>query len=221
MGRKKTSGGVKEDELLQDIQVAHLLPLRTVATEEQGPGEEILKSIDEMVLENQEDLEFAAEILTEIKGKKKILEEQRGEATGPLYKVIRVIERWFRPAVGYYEKAEIRLKNRIADYHNRKRAELEAALEVAGEASMAGDGVTSSEALQIAREAQVHKVPGVWTSDIIKYEVVDIALVPREFLKVDPEAVEAYLAEHGVDAKIPGIKIWKDVSVSARAAKGV
>jgi len=205
---------------LKTIKTEHLAVFQTQAQSEAGEASEILKSIDDMVLETQDDLDFAGGVLVEIRTKKKVLEGERSKATGPLYKVIRLVEGWFRPAIQHYEKAENKLKKRIGEYHVSKRIEMQAALEIAGEASMHGDKLGASAAMQVATEAKVHKVPGVGVSDVVKYKLVDLAEVPREFLKLDDDAVSAYIAEHGAEAKIPGLKIWKDVNVSARAAKG-
>jgi len=204
---------------LEDIPVAHLVPVQGQLEGEEQEAQGVLKEIDGMTIENQEDLDFAGEILTEVKGKKKHLENERTKATKPIRTGLDVIYGWFRTPIRFYETCEKRLKRKIADYHREQRLRQQAALAEAGKASMRGDAETAREALQVAQAAQVHKVAGVSTKDVLKWKVVDLSLVPREFLTIDPELVDAYIVKHGENSKIPGIELERDVKVTGRAAK--
>lgn len=206
-------------EQLKDIPIAHLVPVQGELRTEEQEASGVLKEIDAMLIEDQEDLDFAGSILTEVKGKKKRLENERGKATRPLLDALNVIRGWFRPAVQYLDQCEKKLKSKIAAYHRQQRQRQQAALQAAGEASMRGDAEVARTQMQEAQQAQVHKVAGVSTREVLKWDVEDLSKVPREFLMINAAAVDAYFAERGFDGKISGIRTWRDVSVAGRAAK--
>jgi hypothetical protein len=204
---------------LKNIQVEHLQPYASEAQAHVVEAKGILEAIDNMPIDSQEDLDFAGEILVDVKGKKKALENERGKATRPLLDALNVIRGWFKPAVQYLDRCEGKLKTKIAEYHREQRRRQQAALEAAGDASMRGDAEVARTQMQRAQEAQVHKVSGVQMRSVIKWEVTDFAKVPRKFLMLNEKAVQQHIMQHGADAKIDGVKIWRDVSVAAKAGK--
>lgn len=205
------------EDQLKDISVAHLHPVQTQLVGEKEEAQGVLELIDQMPLENQGDYDFAAEILTEVKGKKKGLETERGKATRPMLDALNVVRGWFKPAIEYYGRCETKIKRRMTDYMKEQRRKQEEALQVAGQASMAGNKTEARQALAQASAAEVHKAKGVSTRDVLKYEVVDASQVPREFLTVDHGAVQLYISVHGETTQIPGIRVFRDIQMSARS----
>lgn len=201
---------------LKDVSVAHLSKKQTELQTEAEDAEEVLKSIDDMAIANQEDLDFVGEILTEVKGKKKALENERKKVTGPLNQALEVIRGWFRPPIRFYDRCEEKLKRKIANYHNEQRKKQQAALKAAGEASMKGDRAKAAKAMRVATAAKVSKVSGVSMRPVLKWKVEDFEKVPRAFLCVDHAAVNEYFKENP-NGKISGITVEQDLSVSARA----
>ncbi len=205
---------------LQDIQVAHLKPYAAEAEGEVVEAQGILKGIDDIDIGNQDDLNFASEILTDIKGKKKTLENERGKATRPLLDALNVIRGWFKPAVEVLAQCENKLKAKISGYHREQREKQQAALQAAGDASMQGDVQGAQQAMGRAQAAEVHKAPGVQMREVIKFEVFDVTQVPREFLMINERAIQQHIMQHGASVEISGVKIWRDFSVAAKSTQG-
>ncbi len=202
---------------LQDIPVGHLTVVRDDVAAQKEEAQGTLQLIGKLPIEHQEDLDFAGEMLTEIKGKVKALEDRRGKATRGLLDSLNVIRSWFKPPLTYYGQCEIALKRKISDYTQARRREQEEALRVAGQASMQGNAQVAQQALQAASDAQVHKVAGVTMRDVVKFEVFDSTQVPRQFLCVNNAAIQQYIQANGADVQIPGVRIYKDTQIAARA----
>jgi hypothetical protein len=77
-----------------------------------------------------------------------------------------------------------------------------------------GNDLVVQQALLRAQEAVAPSVAGVSTSVVWRFEVVDPAAVPREFLVVDEVAVRA--AIRGGRRDIPGLRIYDDTRISVR-----
>ncbi len=202
---------------LQDISMGHLAVVRDDVASQKEEDQGLPQLIDKLPMEHQEDFDFAGEMLTEIKGKVKGLEDRRGKATRGLLDSLGVIRSWFKPALTFYGLCEIGIKRKMSDYTQARRREQEEALRVAGQASMAGNAQVAQQALQAASDAQVHKVAGVTLQDVVKFEVFDSTQVPRQFLCVNNAAIQQYIQANGADVQIPGVRIYKDTRISARA----
>ena len=86
-----------EQPQLQDIPVSHLSVVRDDAVAQKEEAEGILHQIGQLPMENQEDFDFAGEMLIEVKGRTKALEDERGKATRGLLDTLNVIRGWFKP----------------------------------------------------------------------------------------------------------------------------
>lgn len=138
-------------------------------------------------------------------------------------------------------RAENELKLRIASYmrkleEERRQAERKAAeeerkrLEAQKRAEEEARFLESKGQIQEAQElrdrvpefkpAVIPDVPtlnNVQMKEIFKWEVEDIEKVPRKFLIVDRAAVTNYVRIHREKTNIPGIRVFKESSVAARA----
>lgn len=205
---------------LKDIPVSHLAVVREDMQTQKSVAEGTLEQIQTLPVENQEDYDFAAELLVDVRKNRTLLENERGKATRGLLDTLNVIRGWFKPAVDYWDACEVALKAKMSTYVQSRRQQQQAALQAAGEASMRGEAEAAHRGLQAAREAAVHKAPGARIQTVLMFEVEDFTLVPREFLCVNNAAIEAYVREHGKASKIPGVKIWEDTKIVAQAVRG-
>jgi hypothetical protein len=154
----------------------------------------------------------AGEILVDVKGRLKALEERLAEITKPLNAGIKSARDLFRPAMEAYAEAEAILKKKIGDAERAIQEANRAAQREAQE--RLAQGQVREAALAVNTIVETPKVEGVRTQEVLTYEVTDVSLVPRELMVVDDKKVRAHIAIHG-ESPIPGIAIKKETRVIA------
>lgn len=169
-------------------------------------------SLRELPVSTPAQIALASELLVDVKGRYKVLEERLQEITKPLNAGLKSVRDLFRPPMDAYTEAENILKRKIADAHAAIAAENQRAMLAAQAALQSGD--VRGAALATTTMQERVEVPGVRTQEVLTYRVVDARLVPREFLMVDDRAVRAHIAAYG-ERPIPGIVIEKDLRVVA------
>jgi hypothetical protein len=204
---------------LKDIPVSHLKVVRDEAEAKKDEAKGLLGDIQAMPMEWQDDFDFGATVLTDIREQRKALENERGKATRGLLDTLNVIRGWFKPTLDHLSACETALKAKMGAYTQEQQRRQQEALRAAGEASMQGDAAVAQRALQTAHDAQVHKAPGARIQSVLRYQVEDLNKVPREFLCLDPAAVERHLQHYGAAAQIPGIKVWEDTKIVGQAVR--
>lgn len=173
-------------------------------------AESALPDIEDFVIQNDDDKDFAADLLREVKDKHKAVEGRRKEITVPLNKALRGVNDLFRPALKALEEGEKMLKSKIVGYVERRDEERKAALLAA---SQTKDAAKATEALS---KAEVTSAPeGVNIRYRWVFEVTDPDQVPRELCSPDPKKIGAMAA----GTEIPGV-VWKqEPLVTARKVK--
>ena len=68
----------------------------------------------------------------------------------------------------------------------------------------------------VQREAP--KVSGIKTRDVMRFEVTNPALVPREYLSINETAIRGVVNSLKMDTKIPGVRVWVEKSVASGTA---
>lgn len=182
------------------------------ATNEAVDASEALVSIRTFEIVDNDTLEFAAEILADVKGKNNRLEEMKHTATQPMNAALKAVRSWFAPAQNHYAEAEAILKNKIATYHRAVEAKRQAALVKIDDAA---DSKTITVALLALGAAQKPVTKGVSVTEVWTYEIVDASLLPREFLMADEKKIKA--ASVGAGLEIPGVRRFKEARVASRA----
>lgn len=95
----------------------------------------------------------------------------------------------------------------------------------AGDLDEADEVVAGAEAkiesIQAARPAPVVKAVATGTSlrQIWRWEIVDAALIPREYLKVDEQALNTIARGLKYQAKVPGVRFYAEATVATRIDK--
>lgn len=191
---------------------------KALAVAEKTEADDYLDEIESMTIEDQDDLELAAEALAEVKGKVKLLEGTRTSATKPLNESLKIIRGWFRPALDVLTKAEKALKRKISEAHQRAYEKRQVALSEAGTASQEGDADGAAIAMRNASAAELQPIDGLQLRQKYSFEVTDFDAVPRKYLGVvDQEVLAAIRAAEG-DIEIPGIKVILDTTVASKSA---
>jgi len=117
---------------------------------------------------------------------------KRRAATAPYYKAKSDIEYAFRPAAKAVERAKKLLEEWFRHW---------------GAKSLDGTGSVRV----------IH--PDVTVRTIWGYDIVDPALVPREFLMVNEEAIEEHVDQFGDSVPIPGVRVFRTIKVQRRPRK--
>lgn len=182
------------------------------ATNEAVDASEALASIKGFEIVDNDTLEFAAEILADVKGKNNRLEEMKHTATKPMNEALKAVRSWFAPAQNHYAEAEVILKNKIAAYHREIEVKRAAAIAKIDDAA---DSPTITIALAELGQAQKPVTQGVSVTEVWDFEIVNASLLPREFLMPDEKKIKA--ASVGAGLEIPGVRRFKKSRVASRA----
>lgn len=166
------------------------------------------------------------------------IEKERKKATDPLDEVKKTIMGWFKPAKDNLEKA-IQIKgSAMMAWDNKKqeltrienarladiaRKEAEKLAERARKAQESGKVEKAAELLAQAQmkqavvptvQAEAPKIAGLTTRDNWTFEVVDINLVPREYLCTDDKKIGQVVRATKGTLAIPGIKVIKETKMA-------
>lgn len=155
-----------------------------------------------IVVNSQGALEAANKLLQDVKGKTKALEAQRTSVTKPMLDAKKQIDAWFKPAKAALAKLEELLKTAIGGYLTAQETARLAALQSGDhEGALAVDQPTIPAGLQ--------------TRTVWKFEIVDVALIPREYLVVDSAKIQAHVNIYKAQSTIPGIVVRPDTGISS------
>lgn len=189
--------------------------------------EENLRSwevIEGYKITNAAEQEQARELLLAVKEELDRQEEVRTSFVKPLNDVVRTINAYFKPALDHLKKSEVVLKEMIGRFVLQQREEQRkllqaaaAAMETTTAVQVAAGRDPAKTLMQAAQDAAAPKLAGVTVREVYDWEVVDEALVPREYLTVDASAVGK--AVRAGTREIPGLRIFKTTSVIARTAR--
>jgi hypothetical protein len=172
-----------------------------------------LGAAKELEINSDEDLAFIAEILADIKGQNKRLEEMKKSATSPLNDSLKTIRSWFAPAQDRFAEIERILKAKIVIYHERLEIERKRAI------AAIDDAATSAEigaALAVLHSTEEPERPaGLSVRELWTYEVIDYHAVPRHFMCIN-EALIKHVIGSGT-REIPGLRIYATKSVASKS----
>lgn len=192
---------------------------RTELAREKIDAAEALDTIRTFAITTREDLDMASEILLDVKGKLKWLEEKRLSITRPINEGLDAIRSLFRAPEAHYAECEKALKGKIAAYHAEQVARNQAAMAAAAAANLNGDRAGVTAALSVVGTPD--KAAGVSVREAWDFEVVNEQLVPREYLLVDHVRIRKDMqhsaSQDGSPMPIPGVRFFTKAVVTARA----
>jgi hypothetical protein len=224
---------IPRDKLIPAAERALLEQIETVAAD-------MLNTLGEFSVTTAVEYEQAVSLLRTVKTTAKKVEELRTALSKPLYNLMRAVNAEFDPAKASLELAERRLKSMSAAYTNAQRAEqqrlVQEAQQKAAEARRLADAITTAgpgvatpgavaaladasreaQTLLSAAAAAAPDTPGVTYREEMEWRVVDLSVVPREYLMVDPAKVREAL-KSGVTA-IPGLSVFPITKVTVRGS---
>jgi hypothetical protein len=177
-----------------------------------------LAELEHFKIESDDDNEFAADMLRDVKARHKRLEAERLKIAGPLTQASKAVNDLFRKPKALLASAEHLLKGKIAGYLEACEAANAEALEAAATAD------TPEQATEaLATVATAAAPAGVNVRYRYQAIVFNADIVPDAFRMPDEDKIQAYTDEavrtKGTPEPIPGVKFAKTPIVSSRAVK--
>jgi len=213
--------------------IAALATLRAPSQEDLStPAQRALNMAEGWKIEDDETYGLAGDELRAIKAKAKSLEEQRTAITSPLNAALRAINALFKGPADMLDKAERLIKTQMIGYTDRKDAERRAA-EAAQRAILEAqkDAPPEEAVLAVAiappidapvRAAGISKVKVT-----VKARVVDkaaflahVSQAPAylDLIDVNESKLNTLARALGHSLSMPGVEIYEEKSIAARAA---
>ena len=143
---------------------------------------------------------------------------KKNEALDPLLKA----ERFLKSAVKDYLVEEERARRAAEEQRKFEQEALLAKLEKErddGDTKLADETFEKIEEIH-AESMKVEELPqmvGVTKKTLIRWRVTDIDLVPRDLLMIDKAEVDEIVKRLKMNASIPGIEIYEDVSIAMKS----
>jgi hypothetical protein len=174
-----------------------------VVAEKLPIANDAFKAAEAFEIKNDQDSDFAAVMIREIKEQYEAIEAERKKISGPLHQAWTATNNFFRPVTTALLGAEGALKKKVAVYERAKREANMRALQVA-----AGD----KKAFEKLELVSAHAPQGISIREVWKPEVTDESAVPREYCSPDLKKIGA--ATPGT--VIPGVRWFQEDSVASR-----
>ena len=174
-----------------------------------------VEGVEPFVIEDDEDLQFIANMLKDMKKQYKELEARRKTVTKPMHDALVAFRAFYKPTLDVLKELEKLLKSKIGEY-TLKQQELEE--QKAKELAAAARDKDFERALAVSSTMrEVPKVDGITVSEKWDYEIVSKEAVPEWAKEVSDAAVRTYIKEFGKTkpADVPGLRFFKVGGVSA------
>jgi hypothetical protein len=207
-----------------------------VATEAQA----IAQLAATFTVANAEQYAAAGDELKRVKAAQKRLDEVRLGMTRPLDSAKRAVMDFFRRPTQLLDDAELGIKRAMVTWSDEQERIRREAQRKAEEAARKERERLEAQAAKAAAEGKVEKadtlaeraatvvpivvpteaprVSGTSMREDWKFEVVDAAQVPREYLAVDEKKLGAVVRALKADAAIPGVRVFSVRSIASRSA---
>lgn len=182
-----------------------------------------LDDLASVQITNAEDYRDAGDAVVLVSKVGSRLEEERVRLVAPFLAQQRALQALFKPLQAQVDTCKNALKRSMlhwkAEQDRIQQEALRHAAALAAEVRITEPPPQHHAAVQAAlvaaHQAAPPAVKGVSTSRVTKFEVVDAALVPREYLVVDERLVrEAVKAGKNV----PGVRVWEEDVMTVRSA---
>lgn len=188
-----------------------------VVRESLEEGQEALALVRELEVHDEASLHFAAEVISEAKGRFKALDAMEKSITAPILAGVNATRAMFKKPKELFKAIEDITKGKVGDYHiAAERARL-AAMEAAQEAMEQGDDEGVEEAL--TNITTTAKVEGMGVQIGYTYEIIEEDLIPRQYMMPNPVALKeaARLFGKGEIVSVPGIVFTEKATVSSKS----
>lgn len=190
-----------------------------IAKQESESALEVLATVKGFKVHTRDDLELAAEVLADVKGRAKRIEAREKEITAPLNAALKSARALFRPAREALAEIEALIKSQIGAFTADEERRNREALAAAAAAHAQGDARGTQEALGMV--ATTKNVSGLTTYQKWDFEIVDERALPREFLTANVTLIKEH-ASHATGGAEPtpiaGVRFFPRMVVASRAS---
>lgn len=150
--------------------------------------------------------------------------EQRKKHEEPLLQAERIIKveigRYLTEQARIRQEAEERARREAAETERRRLEAMQAAIDAenAGKAEEAEKHFEEAITIEPPKPAipEAVKAQGTFLRKELKWRIVDLTVVPREFLALDRAKIEAIFRIQREKMSIPGIEVYQDEIVVSR-----
>lgn len=162
----------------------------------QEKSNEILRQANEVKVKSQEGLNYASDKIKEIKEVAKRIKEEKENYTKPAREIIENANRKYNPILTVCEEVERVLKNKSAQYIFAEKQKAEAKRIKLLEKAQSGKMKEETAVKKLSEikdvKAQTDK-SSLRVSTRKEVEIVDVNLIPREFMVPDLKKIKAQL----------------------------
>jgi len=168
-------------------------------------------------IKTEDDLKKATEISSQLEDISSKLTEKKESITKPLNNTLKSVRALFKPMEEAYEKAQQIVNGKALAYHQKVREDAAKA-----EAKIASDLEAGKIKKVETAEKRVEKIErvdntvrtesgGLQVRKVKKYEVVDVSLLPREYLEPNMGAIWKAVQ---ANKEIPGVRAWEEETMA-------
>lgn len=183
-----------------------------------------LDAMKAVVISTKDDYELAAEFLKKTKESAKIVEavfEGEYRTKYDAYKEVVARKKYYTDMLAQAEASTKAQMTAYSKEQSRIAAEEQRKIQIAQEAARKeaeanGQELVIDEAPPVRVET-APKIDGVYEVKVWKYDIENTDLIPREFLIPDEKKIGAIVRASGDTIKIPGVKVWYEMSLRARS----
>lgn len=169
--------------------------------------------ISKVVIQNDEQCAYMMDVSKQIAQTMKEADEKRVSFVDPLNKVVKGINAFFKPVADEGKACRALIEKAVSDYKLAKEETQRRAIAEAERAARVGAPV--APVLAVVEAAQDFRMQGISTPDVIDVEVLDISVVPEQYIvrQVNIEAAkEAFKRGYAV----PGLRFTKRKALHLR-----
>lgn len=186
---------------------------QTKLSQETKELNESLELIKDFYIESEEDKQFAAESLSEIKNQWKALEKKRKSITKPMNAALKEANALFKPALSALSEMEEIWKRLLLEADQREEKEQERLIEQADEASTPKETQES-----LVKAAALRSKPNnISYRHTWSFRVVNPDALPREFLVPDQRKIWEVVRKNKEYTDIPGVEVFQTKSVACKS----
>jgi hypothetical protein len=162
---------------------------------------------------NQQELDAVGELVRQINARGNAIDAWRKSQNKPHKAQIDKLNAYCKPVLDACEALEQAGKARLSRHYQETAAAQQTAQLQAAAALQAGNAQAATQAL--AAIPAPAATAGISPREVLKFEVVNPAMVPSRFWVIDESAIRKFVQETKGESPIPGVKIWKDLSIAA------
>lgn len=191
---------------------------KLAAHQETQQGLAVRQSAQQISVSTEQEYQVAAQVLLQVKEKIKALDEKRKGFTGPLNKVVKEINAFFKQPLDAYRAVEQDLKAAMSAFQTLAAQERQRALQEAAQAAQTHQPQSFTALMQQAAQHAAPQAAGTHTREVWRFSIDDPSALPREFLMPDERLIGEHVRKLKGDARIPGVRVWSETTVVARGA---